>query len=230
MTARRTIFCLLALLPLGAQGSDYQSLASIRAAAEQFALAQGQGQGHVEVTIGALDRRLHLPRCSLPLRAFLPPGSRLQGNTAIGVSCPDARPWKIYVPTRIRLMQRVLVAKRPLIRGERLQAEDLDYAEQDITRLRSGYFTDARNLVGKVLSQAVMPGRVISPRIIDNPRLVRRGQDVTILAGSDGFEIRMKGKAMMDGKAGDVIRVKNSKSKRIVEGQVVAASTVKVPL
>ncbi|HHH36415.1 MAG TPA: flagellar basal body P-ring formation protein FlgA [Gammaproteobacteria bacterium] len=230
MHPRLVVFCLLAALSGGALAGDYQPLDEIRRAAEHFVLAQATGKGRLEVTVGRLDRRLHLPRCSRPLQAFLPQGSPLAGNTTIGIACPAGKAWKVFVPARIKRIQRVLVASRPLIRGSRLQPGDLEYAERDIAGLQAGYFTNDRELAGKILKQAVMAGKVIAPTMLDAPRLVRRGQDVTIMAVSEGFEIRMKGKAMMDGRAGETIKVENLKSRRIVEGEVVAASVVKVPL
>ncbi len=232
MHCKRLLIGLLALLPVAAQGSAYQSLASIRQAAENFVLshAHASGDGSIEVAIGELDRRLRLPLCGQPLQAFLPPGGRLQGNTTIGVSCPDARPWKLYVPTRIRHIDRVIVARYHLPRGTRIQAGDLAYEERDLAVLNRGYFTEQERLVGKVLNQPVAAGKVISPYIIKNPRLVKRGQGVTILAVSGSFEIRMKGKALMDGSAGDYIKVRNIKSQRIVEGEVIGAGLIKVPL
>ncbi|MFQ5487188.1 MAG: flagellar basal body P-ring formation chaperone FlgA [Gammaproteobacteria bacterium] len=231
MTGRNLIICLLALLPLGAQGKDYQALDSIRQAARSFVLSQAQpAQGRVQVTIGALDRRLHLPHCGQALDAFLPPGGRLQGNTTIGVRCTNGKPWKLYVPARIAVIDRVLIARHHLPKGSRIQDDDLEYSEFDLATLNSGYFTDKRRLMGKVLKQSILAGRVIKPRIIDKPKLVQRGQGVTILAVSGGFEIRMKGKALMDGSAGELIKVKNVKSRRIVEGEVVAPGLIKVRL
>jgi len=231
MTRQKLIICLLALLPLSVQGKDYQALDSIREAVRSFVLSQVQpARGRIQVTIGTLDQRLHLPRCGQALHTFLPPGGRLQGNTTIGVSCSDGKPWKLYVPARIELIDRVLIASHHLPRGSRIQSTDLDYGEFDLATLNRGYFTDQQRLIGKVLRQAVMAGRVINPQIISNPKLIQRGEGVTILAVSGGLEIRMKGKALMDGSAGELIKVKNIKSRRIVEGEVVAPGLIKVRL
>lgn len=231
MDRPRLLIGFILLLPLSAQGNPYQSLAEIRQTAETFVLSQSHAvRGRIQVTSGELDRRLRLPACQQPLQAFLPPGGRLQGNTAIGISCPDAKPWKLYVPVRIRIIDRVLVARHHLPRGTRIRADDLVHEERDLAVLNAGYFTAKERLTGKILNQTVAAGKVISPYIIKNPKLVRRGQGVTILAISGSFEIRMKGEALMDGAAGEYIRVKNVKSRRIVEGEVIAAGLIKVPL
>lgn len=231
MTRQTFIICLLTLLPLGIQGNDDQPLGSIRDAARDFVLSQAQpARGRIQVNIGALDQRLHMPNCHKTLQGFLPPGSRLEGNTTIGIQCLDDKPWKIYVPARIALIDRVLVARHPLSRGSRIQDDDLTYGEFDLTSLNGGYFIDKQRLTGKVLKQPIMAGAVIRPRIVDNPKLVQRGQGVTILAVSGGFEIRMKGKALMDGGVGQLIKVKNVKSRRIVEGEVIAPGLIKVRL
>ncbi len=231
VTGKQWIIGLIALLPWAAQGGAYQGLDEIRAAARDFVLSQAQtAEGRLEVEIGALDRRLHLPRCDQALEAFMPPGGRLRGNTTIGVRCAAGKPWKLYVPAKIRLLGRVLVARNHLPRGSRIQADDLRYAEFDLARLNGAYYTDSGKLTGKVLKQSITAGRIIQPRMIDEPKLVQRGEGVTILAVSGGFEIRMKGKALMDGSAGQLIKVKNVKSRRIVEGEVVAPGLVRVRL
>ena len=228
---------LLGLLasPAAVLARDFQPLQDIRQAVQAFVESQPPpAGGTLQVTVGRLDPRLRLPHCREPLQAFLPPGGRLRGGTTVGVRCPesgaDAKPWTVYVPARIGVRGRVLVTRHPLPRGSRITASDLEYREFDLTTLRRGYFTDQERLVGKILRQALPAGKVVSPEILDRPKLVRRGQEVTILATSGGFEVRMKGQAMMDGASGEIIKVRNLSSRRIVEGEIIAAGTIKVPL
>ncbi len=218
---------LLATAPVAAQ--EIQSLEAIRAAVEHYLAASNPpAQGRQEIVVGKLDPRLRLAACHRALSVFPPPGSHLRGNTTIGVSCENNKPWKLYVPVSIRVYKPVLAANRFLPRGAVIQAGDLQIIESDITTLGRGYFSEDDQVVGKVVKQPLMTGKVVEPYHIGNPKIVRRGESVTILASSDGFEIRMKGKAMMDGTSGELIKVKNEKSKRIVEGKVIASGIVKV--
>ena len=56
------------------------------------------------------------------------------------------------------------------------------------------------------------------------------GQPVTIIAGDGIFEIRAKGLALENGVIGEMIRVKNVDSRKILSGTVAAPGVVEVAL
>jgi flagella basal body P-ring formation protein FlgA len=58
--------------------------------------------------------------------------------------------------------------------------------------------------------------------------MVRRGQSVTLLVRNDALNIRMAGKALMDGAVDQRIRVENTGSRRVVEGFVRSPEYVEV--
>lgn len=60
--------------------------------------------------------------------------------------------------------------------------------------------------------------------------LIHRGQQVTLIAGSGGFQVRMSAVAPSDGRLADRIRVQNLSSQRVVEGIVRSDNVVEVPL
>ena len=222
------IVLILTTLPVMAQ--PVQSLEAIRAAVKDYLIEHNTPeQGRQEIIVGNLDPRLRLGACDRKLDVFKPAGSRMRGNTTIGVRCQSSKPWKLYVPVSIKIYKPVLAAGRYLPRGTVIKEQDLQIVDGDVATLGHGYFTEYEHVVGKVVKQAMLAGKVVNPYHISNPKIVRRGESVTILAGNAGFEIRMKGKAMMDGTSGDLIKVRNMKSKRIVEGKVISTGVVKVP-
>lgn len=208
-----------------------QSHASILETGRQFLEAQvTERAGRTEVEMGALDRRVRLPRCDGQLEGFLPPGGRLAGNTSVGVRCNGSKPWKLYVPARIRLFREVAVADGYLDRNTRIREGQVVMAERDVTAQNRGFITDPARVVGKTLKRTVYDGDVISPGVLDRPKLIQRGEQVTIVSRSRVFEVRMQGEALTDGSKGDRIKVKNKKSKRIVEGEVAAQGLIIVQL
>ena len=70
----------------------------------------------------------------------------------------------------------------------------------------------------------------MTPRVLEAPRLVRRGERVTITARADGIDVRMAGKALMDGTAGERIRVRNINSDRVIEATVASPGMVEVQM
>ncbi|WJW74617.1 flagellar basal body P-ring formation chaperone FlgA [Thiohalobacter sp. IOR34] len=238
---RPAIVALLAAALLGGpaagslQAGDtpaHQDATSIRAAAQRFLEAQTRAihDGRVEIRIGRLDSRLRLPRCGQPLQTSLPNGARLQGSTSVNVRCPGPSTWSIYVTGKIAVFSKVLVAARPLMRGEVIAPEMLQLAERDLARASYGYFVDPKRVAGLRLSRPVNAGTVITPTMLKARKLIKRGERVTLLAEQGGIQVRMNGEAISDGARGERIRVRASSSKRIIEGRVLAPGVVKVTL
>ena len=206
-----------------------QSTGSIQAAAEHFLRDMlGTERRAFEVHVGRVDRRLRLPECSAPLGAYLPPGGRRNGQVTVGVRCTGDTPWKLFVSARVHIYEEVVIARHPIIRGQVVAASDLARERRDIARLGEGYFVDPRALIGKHARRAISAGELIRHRALDQPKSVRRGQRVVLVARSPGFEVRMEGKALAAGGIGDIIRVRNRRSRRIVEGVIASSGVVHV--
>ena len=183
-----------------------------------------------QIEVGQLDHRLRLADCKAPLETFMPSHRKLIGNVTVGVRCSEPKPWTLYVPVRIRVFDEVVVAKRMLPRNSLLQKEDVGTELREISSLHGRYMRDVRNAMGRIARQSLPAGRVIMPNNLQKPKVIRRGEQITILATTRGIEVRMTGTAMADGSAGEKIRVKNSRSKRIVRGMVLPQGMVRVSM
>lgn len=238
--ARQTCFIAMAaaalslFTPLGshtAQAGSVQSPASIEAAAEAHLRRLLANEGlSFEVVIGPVDRRLRLARCTDALTAFVPPGGRRKGQVTVGVRCPGQTRWKLFVSANVRIYDEVVVARQTLVRGHVIAPSDLIRQRRDISRLSSGFFTEPAALIGKHTKRSIAAGEVIRHRVLTQPKSVRRGQRVVLVARSLGFEVRMEGQALAPGDVGDVIRVRNRRSRRIVEGIVANNGVVHVQM
>lgn len=223
------IFLAALLLPATLlQAAQIQSLDSIRQAARQALLEQYQ-KANITIEIGSLDPRLRLPLCGTPLDTFFP-----QGNTGnrpiIGVRCQSPKRWTIYVSAKIHQTVQALVANQYLKRGTILHAEDLKAKSFDISELKFGYFTDSKEVLGKTLKRHLSRGAVLTPSNLAVTKIIHRGERVTIVATTGGISVQAAGQALEDGGMGDIIRVKNLNSKKVIEGRVEAPGRVKVDL
>lgn len=183
-----------------------------------------------EVSMGRLDPRLRLAACGGNLEAFLPPGARLLGNTTVGVRCNLDGGWTVYVTGRVALYGKVLVTAQPLARGDLITEDNVRLVERDLASLPRGYFDSPEPILGQLAKRHVGMNTVLNPMMVEPPTLVKRGERVTLVTGKPGFMIRSSGKAMGDGSAGELIRIKSSGSNRVVEGRVISAGVVKVTL
>lgn len=93
----------------------------IREAARAHVLARAdQLPGQIEVKIARLDPRLRLRRCERPLETYDSPNGLRPGRNVVGVRCTGQHPWKLYVTVDIATLQPVVVAARPLARGQQV--------------------------------------------------------------------------------------------------------------
>ncbi len=225
-----------AAFPVAGSGApaSWHSTADIAAVAEAYLLERlggtpaGTRHGGTRVKAGMLDARLKLTACDAPLQGFLRAGSRIGQKTIVGVRCPGSRPWKLYVPVVVETRSRVWVARRPLPRGHLLEPDDLQADIRDVSGMTAGYVSNPQSLLGQRLRTSVLAGRVLSPRLLEADDLVGRGQTVTLAVAGRGLNIRMSGKALMDGALNERIRVENLHSGRIVEGIVRSREVVEV--
>lgn len=209
-----------------------QDLEAVRAAARAHVarLYAAEGEVRHEIRVDALDPRLRLRACDRPLETFDPPGARHHGNTTVGVRCPGRTRWTVYVPVRVALIRPVVVTRHPVPRGRILQASDLRLAERDTATLPMGYLTRLGAAVGRRARRHLPAGAVVAPGHLDRAPVVRRGQRVILLAARRGLEVRVAAEALADAARGERVRVRNLRSRRVVEGVVVAAGVVQVTL
>ncbi len=222
----QVVLCLGIALPLWA--GEIQSLQSIRDVVSKFVDAEHAHSKSISLSTSQLDNRLRLQRCSRKLEAFWSPGARPIGNTTVGVKCNGDKPWKIYVPVYIEAREKVWVANRHLTRGETLVASDASSQNLNISAHHRGYITDINKFIGYELKRSIKKGGILTPRSLEAPKLVKRGEKVILLAATNGVEIRMSGTALSDGSEGISIKVRNLSSRRIIEGIVIAPGIVKV--
>jgi len=209
---------------------DFESIDNIRSSVQHYIKSNLIQDNNSNYEIGHLDQRLKLDKCDQPLEVFNAGSTRPIGHSSLGVRCRGSKMWKIHVPINIIRYTEVLVVKQNLPRGSILQTSDVETRRLDISRLSNGYFTDKSEILGKLLKRSLRRGDILTNGMLDVRKLVKRGEIVTIIASSSTLSIRVKGQALMDGRKGDVIRVKNHSSKREIQAIVVATGTVKISM
>ncbi|WP_235499619.1 flagellar basal body P-ring formation chaperone FlgA [Frateuria sp. Soil773] len=220
---------LLAALVAAAPGFARGSAADASAAAERW-LRQHYAQpgSRLEVHAEPLDTRLQLTACAAPLDASLPANARPAPRMSVLVRCPDRDGWTVRVPVRLKLYRQVLVASRPLVRGDGIAAGDVHAEERDVTRLGYGYVEDMAQVAERTLARPLAAGSVLTPGALGGRQMVRAGDHVQLIAELDGIQVRADGTALGSGDNGARLRVRNGSSGRVVDalvrgpGQVVA--------
>ena len=223
---------LIAFTPILANAANLQSSESLRSTVQTFLEQQTalQHEQEAEITVGRLDRRLRLTKCSTTPSAFLAPGAKLQGKFSVGLRCSGKKPWTVYIPAQIKNYANIVTAAHSLPRGRQISDSDLMITRQEVSQVRGGYFTKNKNVIGKILKRSMSGGEAFTARKIKSPLLVHRGDEVAILASVGGLQVRVKGKALKDAALGERVPVRNKQSKRIVQGTAIKSGVVSVQM
>jgi flagellar basal body P-ring formation protein FlgA len=225
----------LILLGLAAAGAALSApvadLASLQMAAEravrrELPPADGQTLVHAQT----LDPRLRLAECELPLEAAITGDGQARAHTTVAVHCPGAVHWTIYLSVTVDSEFPVLVARHAMSRDTELHPADFELMPRRLPGLTTDYVSKPAMLTGQRLRQAIAGGEALSLVAMTPANLIHRGQQVTLIAASGGFEVRMSAVALTDGRLADRIRVQNLSSQRVIEGIVRSDSVVEVPL
>ena len=226
---RIIITLLMALACVPTAPAATQSLKGIEAAVTRFVSADLAGQEATTFQLGRLDPRLRLPQCDRPLDAEYTHNRPNQVQRSVEVRCESATPWSLYVPVTFERHADVVVMTRSVRRGEVLTEADLRVERRSVQVGSAAFFDAPTSVIGLVANRDLITGQALNDRHVRPPRLVRRGDHVTLSSGGKrGISVTVRAEALADGAAGDRIAVRNLRSKRVVQGTVNAAGEVVV--
>ncbi len=221
----------LLLKPLGAQAIEYQSLASIKLQVEDFVMQYAYESPYPpRFKAGTLDSRLKLRACQTSLVIEFARPDYVQGNTALTVSCPVESAWKIHLPVRIELFDDVAIVSKPLLRGQLIDESAVRFQKTNVSRLNNGYFLKRSALRQLQARRDLIQGTVLTSKNLAPRLLVQSGQRVTLVLNYNGLQIKSSGLALQSASLGQVVKVRNSQSQKIVEGIVSGEALVRVSL
>lgn len=225
--------CFLLLLPALAQAQDARTqldaAAQQQVAAELKEAARKAGWKGMTFTVNN-----NLPN-SLGKLAACPGGPQLRAlETPAAVtarrrfeaSCAGQSGWPVTFISQPTVYLPTVVASGEIARGQTLDAAQLKLAPMELGKSSRGYFTDIAEVAGKTARRRIRADQPLTPALLDGAMLVRRGQQVKIVASQDGIQASAVGEALANGKQDDVIRVRNLRSQKIIEAKVMASGEV----
>lgn len=226
----RIVFALF-FLYAGVAAATTQSLDAVQAAAEDYV------RGHLPtsrakhyVSAARLDPRLRLASCASPLETFAQNPAAFGARVTVGVRCTAANPWTLYVPVAVEVEIPVLVLRRSLARRARVAMTDVEPQVRRLPGSAASFIEDIASLQGHRLKRSLPVGTALTVDMLTPDVLVRRGQQVTLIAALGAVEIRAQGQALSEGGVADRIRVQNVSSLKVVEGVIESDSVVRVGL
>jgi flagella basal body P-ring formation protein FlgA len=230
---RRCTLGALTLAPVlaGAEISDPQDIAQLGALAKSEAALQfPKLTDRQRFLVGPIEPRLPFDKCSRPVKPLLASPQHMKDRVTIELRCQDPKPWHLYVPVRIVATSPVAVAAHAIVAGTVVKATDLKIEEHDVSELPLGFLDDPAIAEGLVASRPIAGGAYITNQQLTAPKVVQRGQSVTLLADAGGISVRMAGRALSDGLMNQRVKVQNLSSGKIVEGIARSEQVVEIIL
>ena len=212
-----------------AQATEVQSLASIQLQAESFiANYPYESPYPPSFKLGHLDSRLRLKACHEALSVEFSRRDQVYGNTSLKIRCPIEGGWKIHLPAKIEVFDDVVVTARPLLKGQKIDDSAISFQKHNVARLKNGYYSKHSALRQLEAKRNLARGVVLTPSNLSPLLLVRSGQQVTLVLDYNGLHIKSTGKALRSATLGQLVKVRNSQSQKIVEGVVAGEGLVRI--
>ena len=131
---------------------------------------------------------------------------------------------------RIAATTEVPVLLRDLQRHQVVTGDDLVLKEVSLTQIRPGTFTTYAEVVGYRTTRLIRSGLPLDRSALEVPPVVPYNGRVRLIAEYNGVYVETPGKALMDGGLGDIIKVENIATRRVVSAQVVGPNEVQALL
>ena len=195
------------------------------------ALARRAAGGRLEVEFDNPQLQVVVPSGPLPDITvedlyYSPNQNHFSADAVIGAGGPA--PQRVSLSGRASLIVEMPVLTRRINPGEVISRADIGWVEFNANQLNGSLAASETDLVNRTPRRSLAVNTPVYLYEIQAPRLVTRGQMVTMVLRTRNMTLTTQGKAAQDGTAGEVIRVVNTQSNRTVDATVVSANEVSV--
>lgn len=184
-------------------------------------------QLRIEHQVSNLDPRLSMADCPAPIQSELK-SKGSSGRINVKVSCQGQKPWSLYVPVNIKRYRLVVTTIAPVARGTKLDYSHLELREMDTSRLNGTYFSQLEEVIGQQAKRNLRADKTVIAGQLSPPLMVKKGDALVLTAQSGSLMVKIPAIALMDGKQGQQISVRNRQSKRVVDARVTGPGRVSV--
>ncbi len=146
---------------------------------------------------------------------------RITGRFSARVSA-NASAAPVTLRGRAYPVSEVPVLTRNIARGEIIEPGDISMVWQRVSRLGRNVITDAALLVGMAARRGLRAGRIVRSNDVETPKIVAKGDLVSLIFKRGALQLTAIVRALESGAEGDIVRVVNPRSRKIVEMIVTA--------
>jgi len=154
---------------------------------------------------------------------------RAGSNTAVFIFNPEsATPQVVRIWAWVEVKVPVPVIKRNLSAKTLIKEEDLAFEMKELSKLPHDVLLEVGKIVGKETRTSLKAGSILRSSYLAEPVLIKRNQEVEIVARGKGLIVKAKGLALENGRKDELIRVRNISSQKIIQAKVAGEGLVEV--
>ncbi|MDZ4786473.1 MAG: flagellar basal body P-ring formation chaperone FlgA [bacterium] len=135
---------------------------------------------------------------------------------------------RFTVPAEIEEWITVPVASRGMSKGEIVKSEDLVMARLNLAAMPLDATINEKNIIGYEVGNTISPGESFRKKSLKIPPVVIQGSKITLLYTKGILNVTASGTCLEDGIEGQLIKVQNDASKRVLMAHVVERGLVKI--
>lgn len=134
----------------------------------------------------------------------------------------------VVVSGRVEAMISVPVLRNHAMPGDVIGPNDIQWTRVEARRAGPSTISNVDDLVGRTPRRPITAGRALRLTDIRPNFIIRKGDVVTIILKAGTMTLTARAEALEKGAIGDVIRVRNNHSRKVLETRILAADTVTV--
>lgn len=112
--------------------------------------------------------------------------------------------------------------------GKVVQASDIEYIDYEKSKVRFDTAQTAKEIIGKELRRSMPEMRPIRKRDLISEQVISKNSVVNMIYKTPFVTLQATGISMDDGAKGDLVRIKNSESSKVVQAEVMDNNLVMV--
>lgn len=168
----------------------------------------------------------NIPKVLLTDWEWDPFAAPFRGSFTTMIRMPDTK-WSGWLTGVVRWKSSVPVLRRTASYQQTLQENDLVMTEKDVT-FQTDFLSEIKDVAGQDAARTLSAGQVLVSADLKKKAMVRRGQVVKTIVGESDYEIALMAMAEETGSQGDLVKIKNMESKKILTAVVIDQGVVRL--
>lgn len=188
----------------------------------------GEAPENVEVKLEGAEKKIQLPAGEV-IAKFRPSFTgQYEGTVFLTAELEvDGRLVRVLpVRAAVDIYRPAVTVVKKVDKGEKFSTENVALVRTPSSKMVNGSFRQLSYVLGRSASMPLVPGTVIRVNELFDPPAISHGQVVEGLVERGNVELSVQVRAIEDGKAGDLIRVENTDSHKVLRGKVLDERTV----